>query len=237
MRLAPILAVLLSVGLPLAGSAEAATFDCTKAARPDERSICGNPTLSALDVLVNRAYAEVRKGAGGTPDAEDRAKALDDARLFNLRKARCGADVGCLVAAHAGALADFQVLGSTVELPASVAATDMTLGVPSESRALPEKEGTCAATRIVDIGGRLEGDRDFSTGTTVVFADGGRQVSYDKVATIAASRRGDPVLVCLTSIPKHCPPNDDRGRFYTATNLRTRGTWSLPDSQHMCGGA
>ena len=43
--------------------------------------------------------------------------------------------------------------------------------------------------------------------------------------------------MCLTSIPKHCPPGDDRGRKYTATNLRTRGSWSMADSQHMCGGA
>ena len=30
---------------------------------------------------------------------------------------------------------------------------------------------------------------------------------------------------------------DQRGRIYQARNLRTGGTWTLPDSQHSCGGA
>ena len=54
---------------------------------------------------------------------------------------------------------------------------------------------------------------------------------------IARSRPGDPIRLCLVSIPKHCPPGDDRGRFYKATNLRTGKSWTLPDSEHMCGGA
>ena len=63
------------------------------------------------------------------------------------------------------------------------------------------------------------------------------QVSYDEVPDIARSRPGDPIRLCLVSIPKHCPPGDDRGRFYKATNLRTGKSWTLPDSEHMCGGA
>jgi hypothetical protein len=38
-----------------------------------------------------------------------------------------------------------------------------------------------------------------------------------------------------SSIPKDCPPGDDRGREYTTTNLRTDEAWTLPDSQQMCG--
>lgn len=237
MRALALLAALSPAFLSLAAPAAAASFDCTRASSPDERAICANPKLSALDVLVDRAYGEARRGPGGAPDAADRAHALDDARDFNARKRRCGADLGCLTAAHAGALEDFQVYGSSVGVPAWVSATAMTPSVPAETRRLPAREGQCARTRVTAIGGRLEGDRDFSSGTSVAFANGGAQVSYDRVPAIVSSRRGDPVLMCLTSLPKHCPPGDDRGRSYTSTNLRTRASWSLADSQHRCGGA
>jgi hypothetical protein len=41
----------------------------------------------------------------------------------------------------------------------------------------------------------------------------------------------------LAADPLPCPPGDDRGRVYKTTNLRTRETWTLPDSQYSCGGA
>ena len=113
----------------------------------------------------------------------------------------------------------------------------MVAAPPPETASLPEREGGCVTTRIGGIGGRLEGDTTFESRTSVGFRDGGSQVSYDKVPAIIGSRRGDPILLCLTSIPKHCPPNDDRGRMYTATNLRRRRTWPLPDSQQGCGRA
>ena len=50
-------------------------------------------------------------------------------------------------------------------------------------------------------------------------------------------RVGDPVTLCLVSIPRNCPPGDDRGKVYSAANWRTQERWSLPDSQHSCGGA
>ena len=63
------------------------------------------------------------------------------------------------------------------------------------------------------------------------------QVEYDAVPGIDHSRIGDTVRLCLVSIPKNCPPGDDRGRVYEGTNLRTNEKWSAPDSEHMCGGA
>ena len=220
-----------------AGPAAAASFDCTKAAAPDEVAICRNGKLSALDDLVARAYAQAHKAPGADGDARDRANALADARAFQARKAGCSGDVPCLMSAHAGALEDLAVDGSSVAVPDWVAATDMAAAVPPETANKPVREGECARTRVSDIGGRLEGDADFSTGASIAFADGARQVSYDKLAGIVASRRGDPVLVCLTSLPKHCPPGDDRGRTYTVTNLRTRQSWSEGEDQHRCGGA
>lgn len=39
------------------------------------------------------------------------------------------------------------------------------------------------------------------------------------------------------SLPQHCPPGDNRGKIYTTTNMRTVKSWTLPDSEHRCGGA
>ncbi|MBW4530713.1 MAG: hypothetical protein KME02_08515 [Aphanothece saxicola GSE-SYN-MK-01-06B] len=69
--------------------------------------------------------------------------------------------------------------------------------------------------------------------------NGGYQVSYDTVPAIHSSREGDPVELCLTFVPDGhgAPRGDVSGRVYRARNLRTGGTWTLPDSQHSCGGA
>ena len=62
-------------------------------------------------------------------------------------------------------------------------------------------------------------------------------VSYDKIESIMDSRKGDHVLICLVFIPRNCPPGDNRGKMYTTKNLRTLDAWTLPDSEHQCGGA
>lgn len=105
---------------------------------------------------------------------------------------------------------------------------------------LPKTVLSCGGSVITDIGGRLEGDKNFETGAHVTLKNHGVSVAYQEDTNIPAiknSKVGDHVLVCLVFIPQHCPPGDDRGRFYTVTNLRTLESWTLPDSQHQCGGA
>ena len=99
---------------------------------------------------------------------------------------------------------------------------------------LPTEIGACSETTIEDIGYRL-GDPD--SGSAISYANGGGQVSYDTIPEIHRSRVGDPVRLCLVSIPEDCPPGDDRGKVYSATNLRTGESWEAPNSQHSCGGA
>lgn len=101
--------------------------------------------------------------------------------------------------------------------------------------AMPDRIGLCKITSITSIGMRLA--HAPASGSAVEFANGGSQVSYDRIPAIERSRVGDRVNVCLVSIPQGCPPGDTRGRVYKNTNLRTRQTWTLPDSQHSCGGA
>ena len=107
----------------------------------------------------------------------------------------------------------------------------------------PGRIGTCESSVIVSIGTRFNDPLvkpkrdDIDAGASVQLKNGVYGVSYEYIAALGNSRIGDRVITCLTSIPKGCPKGDDRGRFYTTTNLRTQESWSLPDSQHMCGGA
>jgi hypothetical protein len=113
------------------------------------------------------------------------------------------------------------------------------LSVPAVVRAdqLPTQVGECSESTIAMIGGRLEGDDTFESGTAVQFDNGGSQISYDRIDAVVNSRIGDPVRICLVSIPEGCPPGDERGRVYSTTNLRSGEAWELPDSSHLCGGA
>jgi hypothetical protein len=108
---------------------------------------------------------------------------------------------------------------------------------------LPKRVGDCVNTKIYWVGTRLGCSRgvgcrnDPDSGSAVNFKNGGSQVTYDTVPAIEESRKGDPVRMCLVSIPRNCPKGDNRGREYRTTNLRTRKSWTLPDSEHQCGGA
>jgi len=113
------------------------------------------------------------------------------------------------------------------------------LADPKPTDPLPKNILQCGGSVITSIGTRLEGDSDFSKGMGVGFRNGGNQVSYERIEAIVNSKLGDHVLICLVFIPnpKDCPPGDARGRQYTTTNLRTLESWTLPDSEHNCGGA
>ena len=106
---------------------------------------------------------------------------------------------------------------------------------------LPVRKGTCVWAKISKVEQRLqEGEKGpfvAGSGSAVEFANGGYQVSYEEVGAVNRSRAGDRVLMCLVAIPRHCPAGDNRGRMYTTTNLRTMESWTLPDAEHMCGGA
>jgi hypothetical protein len=108
------------------------------------------------------------------------------------------------------------------------------LGGRARAEGLPTEIGECSETTIAEIGYRL-GDPD--SGSAIGYANGGSQVSYDTIPEIHRSRVGDPVKLCLVSLPEDCPPGDDRGKVYSAANLRTGESWEAPDSQHSCGGA
>jgi hypothetical protein len=113
----------------------------------------------------------------------------------------------------------------------------LSFGICAAARAddLPTRVGDCVSTTIKSIETRLSGTP--GSGSAVSFENDGYQVGYDTVPAIERSRKGDPVRMCLESVPQNCPKGDDRGRVYHVTNLRTHQSWSRPDSSHSCGGA
>ena len=127
-------------------------------------------------------------------------------------------------------LAGANVIGLLV-----ISVVGLALQTPAIAQSPPMRVGQCSMTRVKWVGTRL--DNTPGSGSAIQFMNGGYQVSYDQVAAVDRSRPGDPVRMCLIFLPKDCPPGDDRGRVYKTTNLRTRRSWSLPDAEHMCGGA
>ena len=220
--------------------ARAASFNCLKASTLEEHTICNDPQLSNLDSLLGRAFSEAKKSSAA--DVEDKAKLMSVAQAFLEQRQTCSTRRSCIVSSYVGALEGYITLGSTVEAPAWVDAPTISDGDAPSSTSLPTEAGHCVSTKVTTITPRL-GDggpikpEDFDSGTAINFGNGGYQVSYDKEPALLSSRRGDPVIMCLVWISQQCPKGDDRGRFYLVTNMRTHRTWTLPDSEHMCGGA
>jgi uncharacterized protein len=235
-------ATLFALAIPTAsaGSAQSAnpSFDCAKASKPDERVICGDDRLAELDQAVSIAFGQaVRK-------FKDEARKIA-AESLAARHA-CGTERLCILDQQVKAIEEYADLGSSVPVPAWVGtyrAEIFTARGKPPNKALPKRVGQCAITKIAGISTRFgdelkkPADETDSSGSAVTYANDGYQVSYSYIQALADSHIGDEVLLCLSSIPENCPPGDIRGRMYSATNLRTKGSWLLPDSQHMCGGA
>ncbi|MFD0985901.1 lysozyme inhibitor LprI family protein [Methyloligella solikamskensis] len=224
----------------LTSSAEAAqpSFNCAKANAADEKAICADDKLAQMDQAVAIAYGQL------TPAMKKDAKTMMRQSLAN--RAQCGSDKLCILNNQADQLVMLQDFGADVPMPPWVGRYVLTLFEQSGAKltkGMPGKVGRCTKSKIASITTRFgeelvepEDELD-SSGSAVTYANGGYQVSYDYIPELAASEIGDEVLICLVSLPEDCPPGDDRGKYYSTTNVRTGGAWSLPDSQHMCGGA
>ena len=244
-------------GAPDARSAPTGpSFDCARATFADEKAICADPRLAELDRASAADFARYMREKG--VDQSLRREARQAVGDFLLDRRGCGDNRLCIVDAQMEEL-DYIANqtriathpGYTFEIdpppPAWVAPYRMgfidQLARPLGSET-PTKVGDCAQTKITRISGRFT-ERltppDLATGndggTSVGFSNDFGQVSYSYEPTIAASRIGDDVVICLHSLPRNCPPGDDRGKKYSTTNLRTKQWWTLSDEQHLCGGA
>ena len=163
------------------------------------------------------------------------------ARDFLADRRSCGADTSCIMSTYLAVLGAYRDLGAKIDVPV-ISATTLSGNPEHLPAAVPTKIGQCSSTAVENVGPRLQsGDAivpgDFDSGTIIQFKNDSVQVSYERENALLNSKRSDKVVMCLISIPHHCPPNDDRGRIYVVTNLRTQQSWTLPDSQHSCGGA
>ncbi len=198
-----------------------AGFDCNKAATRIEHLICSIGDIAQEDGVLSASYARLLHLA---PRA--RHPAIIQSQRDWLRQRDACIDKACLWARYSE--------------------RDRWLGyeIDQLERALRRgvsRVGQCQVTRIEMVAPQARPGQprsDFGpSSTSVSFANGVHQFSYDLEWPVMLSRPGDRARVCLVSIPQHCPPGDDRGRDYAVTNLRTGAKWRLYDSQHMCGGA
>ena len=91
--------------LLLGNSAQAASFDCARASKPDEIAICKSQELSDLDVKMATLYSvrmEIPMMMGA------RGSAQDDQRAFLTRRAACGADSACIASAYAQRIGELE---------------------------------------------------------------------------------------------------------------------------------
>ena len=121
------------------------------------------------------------------------------------------------------------------------AAAALALATPPLRPSLPKHVGDCATTKVSAdrdaAGRRLDHKPDRGFGQRVEFVNGGYQVSYDTVAAIEASRPGDPVHICLVSIPQGLPAGRQSRPDLQDHQPAHHGLWTLPDAEHSCGGA
>ena len=75
-----------------AGAAEAQSFNCNAADRPDEVLICQDPRLSALDQRMSSLYFRLRNSLVGA--ARERLEA--DQAAWLRQRFGCGRDFGCI---------------------------------------------------------------------------------------------------------------------------------------------
>lgn len=87
------------------GAARAASFDCSKAAQPDEIAVCANPDLSNLDTVMATLYG-VRMEIPMLMGAKGAAQ--DEQRAFLSTRAACGGNVACLASAYQARIATLQ---------------------------------------------------------------------------------------------------------------------------------
>ena len=158
------------------------------------------------------------------------------ARSNNLRK-KC-ADVSVETTKEFGM--------KTLAIASSVLLFGFSASASAEPYEKKLQDPVCSNTKISALSARLgemvKGkfvpDSPKEVGTAINYANGIYGVSYDYIPAISArSRVGDPIRLCLVSQYVNCPKGDDRGKFYSAVNLRTHETWVLPNAEHICGGA
>jgi uncharacterized protein len=240
----------LSANEALAGDVRP-SFDCSRATSSDEQQICKDAHLAELDQAMTLGFGQALKAgpkifaAELMKEVQKGIRAATRDRLDDRRA--CGTSTICILDAQVLAISYLEEVGSKVPVPPWVGEyrlnyANQHLEMIDEN--LPKVLGHCTRTKIISITGRFgetlkwpHPKDEIVSGTAVRYANGAYQVSYNYEEEVARSHVGDDVLLCLSTIPRHCPPGDDRGRLYSATTIEAHRSWIMSDSQHICGGA
>ncbi|MDX8499866.1 hypothetical protein RFM99_15715 [Mesorhizobium sp. VK4C] len=107
-KLAAAAACLMLSAMP-ASSDTSPSFDCLKATKADEKTICANEQLAKNDQLTTKAFNEAR--------AKNRDVALARARAFLKLRAACQTNVDCIANAQTQVVLDFGLLGARLPTP------------------------------------------------------------------------------------------------------------------------
>jgi uncharacterized protein len=216
----------------------AQSFDCRRSSTRDEIAICKDRRLSQLDEIVDAAFRQAYAIRG--------ARAVELARRLLSARRSCGSNGVCILDVQRATIWALAEMGAVIKSPNWIDEyrNELARSTPNQRNELPQSTGECVETTITRIttrfGNRLVSrpSRDqINEGTSISYSNGGFQISYGYEKEVARSKIGDLVRMCLVSIPKDCPPGDDRGREYWVNNFRTGEAWIMPDAQHMCGGA
>jgi uncharacterized protein len=221
--------LIIPISLLIACPVSAASFDCGKASTTVEKLICGNAKLSSLDSTMASTYKNLINHSGKA----DEIKA--EQRQWLTERNAC-TDNACLQTKYE------QRLIQLAEIPVEQSA--------KTPKNFPKKVGECVDSLIEDKTTRFEGAIAGEAGGEVSISFQNGIILYiTKVDALPSENadkymystkdfaKGDRVKLCLTELPKDCPPGDDRGKIYSVQNYKNKKTFSGVDAWHMCGGA
>jgi uncharacterized protein len=210
-------------------------LDCVNARSADEKSICKYGKLAQLDQAITIAVKQVR---------EKQIKTPPEATGYLTERRNCGGNAVCILDAQVREISTLDRYGARIPVPGWIGSYRLFIlkdGKQTLAGLLPMSIGRCTKTKIVGMTMR-SGDPskrpmdDASYQMSVEYEDSGFQISSKYVPELAASSPGDDVVLCLDAIPSYCLWNE-HVRIYSATNLRTNGSWIMPDpdAQQVCG--
>ncbi|HGM6985443.1 DUF1311 domain-containing protein [Serratia marcescens] len=107
------LTALLFTALAAPLAAQAASFDCTKAASRDERAICANRTLNDLDVQMATKYQFLR----GLFAMGARGAMQDSQQDWLTKRQQCGTDTTCLLQSYRTRIAELDDIYRRIDKP------------------------------------------------------------------------------------------------------------------------
>jgi uncharacterized protein len=211
------------------------SVSCDNADSSDERAICSHDRLTQLDKAIAMAMKDDSKNQNKHTPADN----------FDYPRERrsCGANAACILDTEVREVSRLDREGGRIPVPTWVGSYRLSLlreGAARFVNFLPVDIGTCTKTKIVGMEMR-SGDAtktpraDANFRMSVEYDDWGFQVSFGYLDDLAASTPGDDVVLCLDAVPQTCLWNE-HVKIYSATNLRTQGSWILtdPDAKHVC---